>query len=146
VAKPAIAPPSNDPTQGMAPDRVYDFAAEESAQSGPQPKVWLLGWADEREKALHQLLSQGKVEATRLDEDRISAAQERDVIIASTLSLHTLMPAGRRFPKGLLIICGLAEDADIRDAKALGARMYLRPPFSAEQLSRAVKSLQSDSK
>ena len=134
----ALPPPTGGPVRG-------DFSLSQeppTLKAARLAQVWLLGWHDAREKALRQMLKLAQVEASALADEALERCTEGDVILSSTLALQALLPAGDKLKRGHLIICGLAEDVDITDAKGLGAKMYLRPPFSPEQLARAIRSLQ----
>ncbi len=104
---------------------------------GPRP-VRLFGWHQASMRALKAMIERGGVQAEPLAEGDVSTLSGDDVLIASTLALVTELPVGHRVP-AKLIICGAPEDSDIADARALGAKVYLRPPFSTEQLVAAVK-------
>lgn len=105
-------------------------------------QVWLFGWDEARGKALTTMLKMGGVEARLIEDEALLGVAAEDVIVASTLALHAVLPAGQKLESGKLIICGLAHDADMKDAHDLGARLYLRPPFSPEQLAKSIARVQ----
>ena len=100
--------------------------------------VRLFGWHDASMRALQTMIERAGIKATPVSEDELLELTIDDVLIASTLGLHTVLPAGVR-PLAKLIICGVRDDLDVQDAKQLGAKVYLRPPFSTEQLEGAVR-------
>ncbi len=108
----------------------------------PVPKkpgpVRIFGWHEASMRALKAMIERGGIQAIPVDDEALSALKPDDVLIASTLGLHAVLPAGARVP-AKLIICGVKEDLDVADARAIGARLYLRPPFSTEQLCHAIQ-------
>lgn len=140
------------PPPAAVPMREVRIETEETFELGdgdaapaaaPASAVLLFGWHDAKQKALAAMLKLARVESRPLDDEQLGACADGDVIIAPTLSLQAVIPAGGRVQKGKLIVCGLAQDLDMRDAQALGARVYLRPPFSPEQLAKAILQCQS---
>lgn len=109
-------------------------------QAAPQPAepVWLYGWHPAAGKALAMMLEQGRITSQPLDDAGLAGIGPYDVVISTTLALSTVL-AGDARVKCRLIICGTPEPGDAEDARALGARLYLRPPHSTEQLAKAVQ-------
>jgi hypothetical protein len=102
------------------------------------PEVRIFGWHEASMRALQAMIERGGIKVSPLADEELFALKPADVLIASTLGLHANLPSGEKVP-ARLIICGVREDLDVDDARALGARMYLRPPFSMEQLKNAIE-------
>ncbi len=133
VAVPAAAPAAQ-PKPAPAPAPVPTPAAPASAAN---PPVLLYGWNEAGARSLAQTLRSVRLDAKVISEAEMESVSPDAVVLTSTLALQALFPAGARAP-GTLIVCGMPQDADAVDARAIGAKMYLRPPFSSEQLRAAV--------
>ncbi len=121
---------------GIANEEVIEFdPTPVAAQLRP---VRIFGWHEASMRALKAMIERGGIQAIPLEDDALSTLQPEDVLVASTLGLHAALPAGARVPSKL-IICGVKGDVDVTDAKTIGARIYLRPPFSTEQLCNAIR-------
>lgn len=138
---PEKAPPA--PTVPLSRVEIQNEAEIDlpAADAGPvklRRPVRLFGWHDASMRALQSMLERMGIKAAPVEEDQLLELAVDDVLIASTLGLHTVLPPGVR-PLARLIICGVRDDLDVNDAKMMGAKVYLRPPFSPEQLDGAVR-------
>lgn len=111
----------------------------------PQPPkqarpVALFGWHEASMRALQMMISRGGEQASPVPDEHLGHLRPDDVLLASTLGLQAVLAPGERLA-ARLIICGITGGSDVQDAKALGARLYLRPPFSTEQLVEAVRQV-----
>lgn len=102
--------------------------------------VALFGWHEASMRALQIMISRGGEQAAAIPDEHLGHLRPDDVLLASTLGLQAVLAPGQRLP-ARLIICGITGGSDVQDAKALGARLYLRPPFSTEQLVEAVRQV-----
>jgi hypothetical protein len=84
------------------------------------------------------MLEQAGLRGEPLDDAGLGGIGPYEVLISTTLGLRAVLPADARL-SCLLIICGTNEPGDSEDARSLGARLYLRPPHSMEQLKKAVQ-------
>ncbi|MBX5482094.1 MAG: hypothetical protein IRZ16_09700 [Myxococcaceae bacterium] len=134
------APPPVVPLSkvGIQNEVEIEFSPVDEVPVKPSRPVLLFGWHEASMRALKTMIERAGIQASPISEDELLQLTAEDVLIASTLGLHTALPAGVR-PSAKLIICGVREDLDVQDARALGARIYLRPPFSTEQLEGAVR-------
>lgn len=130
---------------GLENENVFDFG-EAEPEAKPKKKlpkpVKLYGWHQASMRALKMMIERGGVLAEPLDDDGLELLEPDDIVITSTLGLRAVLPANQRLP-ATLIICGTPDEQDAEEAEVLGARVYLRPPFSTEQLVRAVNALQA---
>jgi len=111
----------------------------------PAPKVQprpvaLFGWHEASMRALQMMIARGGEQASPIPDEHLGHLRPDDVLLASTLGLQAVLPPGDRLA-ARLIICGITGGSDVQDARALGARLYLRPPFSTEQLVEAVRQV-----
>ncbi len=118
----------------------FELEAAEEPKAPPRPPrpVLLYGWHEASVKALKLLLERANLPAEALGEESLDAVTPEDILITTTLALQTALPSNHRV-RARLIICGVRDDVDVPGAKALGARVYLRPPFTTEQLQGAVQ-------
>jgi type IV pilus assembly protein PilB len=129
---PSAVPIASAPAPG--PASVPQPAAA-PARPGP---VLLFGWSEEVAAALEATLRGGGVEARTAAEDAVLGCGAEDVVVTSTLSLEMVLGSGQRL-RGRVIVCGMPESTDMLDARALGAHLYLAPPFSSAQLVEAIR-------
>ncbi|MGA9523585.1 MAG: hypothetical protein WBV82_19140 [Myxococcaceae bacterium] len=122
---------------GIANEELIELESTPVAPPQIRP-VRIFGWHEATMRALKAMIERGGIQAIPLEDDALSSLKPDDLLIASTLGLHAALPAGARAP-AKLIICGVRADVDVADAKAIGARIYLRPPFSTEQLCNAIR-------
>lgn len=115
-------------------EQTFEFGDEPAAPSTP---VYLFGWHPAAAKAMSMMLEQAALRTVSLDDEGLETIGKFDVLISTTLGLRAALPPDARL-KCRLIICGTPEPGDAEDARALGARLYLRPPHSTEQLKKAV--------
>ncbi len=101
------------------------------------PAVLLYGWSEAAGQSLAASLTRAGLRSRVIFDAELEVLTPDAVVVTSVLALQSVLPAGVRAP-GQPIICGLPHDVDAVDARAIGARIYLRPPFSAEQLKAAV--------
>lgn len=134
------APPPGAPFDGPGPEVTSGAPSngdpfEELQEPG---RVLLYGWSPEVTGALGAALSGSGIRAEAVDEAGVLGAAADDVVISSTLALEALLGPGQRLAPRI-IICGTPDRSDMGPAKALGARVYLPPPFSVVQLGVAVQ-------
>ncbi len=135
VAAPPVAPPPRERKTNVQNEQTFDFGEEPAPPSKP---VYLYGWHPAAMKAMAMMIEQGGLKAEPLDDAGLDGIAPYDVVISTTLGLRMVLPGDGKV-KCLLIICGTPEPGDPDDARALGARLYLRPPHSTEQLRKAVQ-------
>jgi len=135
VAPVPVAPPAKERKVDVQNEQTFDFGQEPAPPTKP---VYLYGWHPAAMKAMSMMLEQGGLTPRALDDAGLDRIEPYDVVISTTLGLRTVLPGDARV-KCLLIICGTPEPGDPEDARALGARLYLRPPHSTEQLKKAVQ-------
>src|SRR5262249_54042203 len=131
---PPAGPPAPERKVDIQNEHTFDFAEE------PQPPVAVVlmyGWHPAAGRAMVMMLEQGGLRADPLDDAGLEQVQPYDVVMTTTLALRAVLPPDARL-KCRLIVCGTQEPGDPEDARALGARLYLRPPHSTEQLKKAV--------
>ncbi|MBL8956065.1 MAG: hypothetical protein JNK82_35145 [Myxococcaceae bacterium] len=133
VAPPPPPPPRERKTN-VQNEETFDFGEEPS----PSQTVYLYGWHPAAMKAMAMMLEQGGLKAAALDDVGLEGIGQFDVVISTTLGLRTVLPGDAKV-RCLLIICGTQEAGDPDDARSLGAKLYLRPPHSTEQLKKAVQ-------
>lgn len=117
------------------------FDLDDKQATDQAPPVLLHGWHDARQRALAEMLKLGGVQSAPLSDDALESCPPSAIIISSTLALQACLSAQAQPLKAKVVVCGLAKDLDMQDAKRLGVSMYLRPPFSPEQLRNAVDKL-----
>ena len=140
--------PEKPPAPAMEPlvkaavvnEAEFELPVEEEPQPPKKPArpVLLYGWHEASVKALKLLLERGGLQAQALPEESLDEVTPEDILVTTTLALESALPSNHRV-RARLIICGVREDVDVPGAKALGARVYLRPPFTTEQLQGAVQ-------
>lgn len=128
--------------QARVAERPVDVQNEETfelAEDRPDvaKPVLLYGFHPAALKAVAMMLDRGGVTSAPLDDDGLEKVQPDELIISTTLALRVAIPTGKVRAK--LIVCGTAEAGDAEDARALGAKLYLKPPLSTEQLVRAIQ-------
>src|SRR5690606_11062724 len=142
---------------GTLSEREALFRFDEAAPDGPSPevgtgaslstaypsapaegRVLLFGWSEEVTLALAAALGDAGIGAEAVGDDAVLSAGHDDVVISSTLALEGLLGPGERL-RPRVIVCGTPDRVDMASAKALGARVYLPPPFSVVQLGVAVQ-------
>jgi type IV pilus assembly protein PilB len=139
VPSAAEPPPAPVPVREVAVQNEETFDLEaQSAAPAPAPPVRLYGWHPAMARALKMMLERGGVAAVDIDDEQLEKLNPEDVLISTTLGLRTVLPTDARL-KMKLIICGTGEAGDSEDARALGAKLFLRPPLSTEQLVAAIK-------
>ncbi len=129
------APPPPERKVDVQNEHTFDFGEEPTPSAAP---VFLFGWHPAAAKAMAMMLGQAGIASEVIDDDGLETIGQWDVLISTTLGLRTSLPGDARL-KCRLIICGTPEAGDPEDAKALGAKLYLRPPHSTEQLKKAVQ-------
>lgn len=130
-------PPSQERRVDVQNEATFDFGEEPTSPASP---VFLFGWHPVAAKAMSMMLGQAGIASELIDDDGLETIGQWDVLITTTLGLRTSLPADARL-KCRLIICGTPEAGDPEDAKALGAKLYLKPPHSTEQLKKAVQQM-----
>lgn len=134
-------PPEPSPVEarhvGLPHEREFVFSDEPAAPSRP---VLLYGFHPAAGRALALMLEQAGLPCAPLDDAGLERLEPYDVVLSTTLGLRAALGSQARL-QCLLVICGTPERADADDAKALGARLYLTPPHSVEQLRKAVSRL-----
>lgn len=140
--EPAVpAPPPVEPISrhvGIENENELELSLPEEQPAAPARPVRMYGWHDASMRALQAMIERGGVKALPIADDQLSLLRTDDILIASTMGLQAAMPAGAKV-NARLIICGVRDDLDVQDARALGAAIYLRPPFSTEQLQGAIR-------
>lgn len=138
---PPAEPPPTRPV-GIATEAELELAVEEESKDAtPARPVRMFGWHEAAMRALQMMIQRSGIPAEPVADDQLETLGPDEVLIASTLGLQSALPPGTRL-SAQLIICGVKDDLDIADAKACGARIYLRPPFSTEQLQGAIQRCQ----
>jgi type IV pilus assembly protein PilB len=117
------------------------FEVAPRSKSAQPMKVWLYGWNSAREKALVEMLRQAGISAQPLPDEALEHPPATDVLLVSTLGVQAYIPAGQKIPSQKVIVLGQGGDQDLADARALGARIYLRPPFTPEKLRQSIERL-----
>jgi hypothetical protein len=113
----------------------FDFQDEPEA---PPPPVKLFGWHPAAMRAVIMMLERGGITAQGIDDAALERLGPDEVVISTTLGLRAVLGADAKL-KLKLIICGTNEQGDPEDARALGAKLFLRPPLSTEQLVGSIK-------
>ncbi len=137
---PVAPPPVIERKVDVQNEQTFELSDEADAVSQP---VLLYGWHPAAMKALGMMLERAGLPWRALDDDGLERLQPHDVVLTTTLGLRAVLPDNARL-KCRLIICGspdAADAADPADAKALGAKLYLKQPHSPEQLKKAVKKV-----
>ncbi len=143
IYRPAAAPVAQPAAPAYVPMRANEvqneteFELEVDSPPAPGQSVKLYGWHPAAMRALQMMLDRGGMLSEPLDDSQLDALAPDDVLISTTLGLRVAIgPAAK--VRALLIICGTNEAGDAEDARALGARLFLRPPLSTEQLVAAI--------
>lgn len=127
---------------GIANESEIEFGDEPAAPPPPPARpVRLYGWHEAAARALRALIDRAGIQTELIADESLDVLTQDDILIATTLGLQSALAPGHRVV-AKLIICGVREDADVADAKAMGARVYLRPPFTTEQLQAAIQRCQ----
>jgi type IV pilus assembly protein PilB len=135
--KGGVAPPPPPPVERKVEvqnEQLFELPEEAHAPLAP---VLLYGWHPAAGKAMAMMLEQGGLRVQPLDDAGLERVQPHEVMMSTTLALRSALGSDGRL-KCRLIICGTQEPGDAEDARALGAKLYLRPPHSTEQLKKAV--------
>lgn len=138
-AKPV--PPPTEPIArhvGIQREQELELSAADEEPPAPPRPVRMFGWHDASMRALQAMIERGGVKARPLPDEELPTLRPDDIVVASTMGLQAALPAGAKL-RARLIICGVKDDLDVADARALGALIYLRPPFSTEQLQGAIR-------
>jgi len=131
---PVVLPPQ------VGTESLFEMEADEPPPPNAPP-VSLFGWNSARERALKEMLRLVGITAAPVEDGALTGPGE-EVLLVSTLGVQAYLPAGQKIPSSRAIVLGQSDDLDMEDARALGARMYLRPPFSPEKLRQAILKLQ----
>ena len=123
-------------TPASVAQSVVDLDSLFALAPAPVRPVLLFGWHDASGRALGAMLKQGGVEWTVIDD--LEALQPDDLVLATTLGLQADLPFGAKI-QALLVVAGMPGDVDAADAEAMGASVYLRPPFTLERVCGAVR-------
>jgi type IV pilus assembly protein PilB len=118
-------------------EHTFDLAAPEASEAARGRPVRLFGWHPAAMRAVKMMLERGGIAADGIDDGELELLDNGEVLISTTLGLRAVLPADARL-KMKLIICGTNEQGDPEDARALGAKLFLRPPLSTEQLVAAI--------
>jgi hypothetical protein len=136
LAEPPPPPPPVPERHVDVQDEVtFDFNDEPLA---PPPPVKLFGWHPAAMRAVSMMLERGGITAQGIDDAELERLGPDEVLISTTLGLRAVLGANAKL-KLKLIICGTNEQGDPEDARALGAKLFLRPPLSTEQLVGSIK-------
>jgi type IV pilus assembly protein PilB len=138
VPSAAEPPPAPVPVREVAVQNEETFDLGEEEAAAPARPVRLYGWHPAMARALKMMLERGGVAAVDIDDDALDTLNADEVLISTTLGLRAVLPDDARL-KMKLIICGTSEAGDSEDARALGAKLFLRPPLSTEQLVAAIR-------
>ena len=130
-----VAPPPQERKVDVQNEQQFDFGEEPALPTSP---VFLFGWHPAAGKAMAMMLGQAGLACENLEDDGLETIGAWDVLISTTLGLRTALAGDARL-KCRLIICGTQEPGDAEDARSLGAKLYLKPPHSMEQLKKAVQ-------
>jgi len=84
------------------------------------------------------MLERGHITGQAIDEEQLEHLGPEEIVISTTLGLRAVLGSEGKL-KLKLIICGTNEQGDPEDARALGAKLFLRPPLSTEQLVACIK-------
>jgi hypothetical protein len=140
----APTPVVNGRAVAVENEATFDFGQTPSLSSTGRP-VRLFGFHAAAMDAVKAMLERGGVAADPIDDAALELLDPDEVLISTTLGLRTVLgPAARLKVK--LIVCGTEEEGDPEDAKALGARLYLQPPLSTEQLVAAIGRVRAAAK
>jgi hypothetical protein len=137
AVEPVAAPPP------PAPERHVDVQDEVTFDFGdeaPPPAVKLFGWHPAAMRAVVMMLERGGITAQGIDDTELERLGPDEVVISTTLGLRAVLPPDAKL-RLKLIICGTNEQGDPEDARALGAKLFLRPPLSTEQLVASIKKV-----
>ncbi len=111
----------------------------EPESGGDARPVLLYGWHEASARALARLLEFGGVASRVVSDDELPGLSSEDVVIAPTLALVAALPPGGRLAAQIIVAGMPDDDSEVDDARKLGARMYLRAPFSSERVCGAVR-------
>jgi type IV pilus assembly protein PilB len=109
----------------------------------PSKPVLLYGWQNASARALGAMLEYGGLAWRVASDEELELLETDDVVIATTLALQANLPLGSTL-RAHLVIAGMPEEVDASEAKAVGARLYLRPPFTTERVCGAVRRCRDD--